>query len=320
MSHGELVDLHHHVIPPVLAETIARHTPIGTGGTSGLTMPPWSSDSALGFLDDAQISLAVASTGFGVHYGDDAEAVKVARECNDLIAGLVRDHPDRFGGFAVLPLPLVDASIAELDRALGELALDGVMLLTNYGGGYLGDPRFTPVFDALESHATTVFVHPTASPDAASHTLGVPDFLIDYVADTTRAVTRLHYSNTFVRTPSVRYVFSHAGGTIPYLMSRFDLLESVATLPGAQTRPSARDQFRRLYWDTALSFTDPVLHLLRDVVGIDQIVFGSDYPYGADLSRGAADAVLRTADLTETERTAIAHRNAGRLIPRLAQG
>ena len=147
-------------------------------------------------------------------------------------------------------------------------------------------------------------MHPTASPDAASHTLGVPDFLIDYVADTTRAITRLHYSNTFVRTPSVRYVFSHAGGMIPYLASRFDLLESVATLPGADSRPSARDQFRRLYWDTALSFTDPVLHLLRDVVGIGQIVFGSDYPYAADLSRGVADAVLRTAALTDTERAA----------------
>jgi 6-methylsalicylate decarboxylase len=76
----------------------------------------------------------------------------------------------------------------------------------------------------MERRAAVVFVHPTSSPDAAARTLGLPDSLIDFTADTTRAVAQLHYGNTFVRTPNVKYIFSHAGGTIPYLATRFSYL------------------------------------------------------------------------------------------------
>ncbi|MFI2753975.1 amidohydrolase family protein [Cellulomonas sp. P22] len=147
--------------------------------------------------------------------------------------------------------------------------------------------------------------------------LRVADAWTHVVVDTTRAVTRLHYSNTFARTPAVRYVLSHAGGTIPYLAQRFDQLDSLAVVPGAEERGSAREQLRRLYWDTALAFEQPVLDLLRDVIGLDHVVFGSDRPYALAQSEAGAVAI-RTADhLTADERAAISWRNAQHLLPRL---
>lgn len=282
MEHAGLIDLHHHVVPPALAETLAQF--VGTGGTSGLSMPPWSREGMVSFMDDYGVALAVTSTGFGV-----------------------------------LPLPSVDAALSEIDRIHDELGLDGVMLSTNYAGVYLGDPAFDRVFDAFQARGTTVFVHPTESPDAAARTLGVPDFLIDYVADTTRAITRLHYSNTFARTPDVKYVFSHAGGTIPYIVQRFDLLDSLPAVPGAEERGTAREQFRRLYWDTAIAFQNPVLGLARDVIGLDRLVFGSDSPYAPGQSEAGATAIGGADYLTADERAAIGWRNAQDLLPRLAR-
>lgn len=317
MDHTGLIDLHHHVVPPALAETLAGL--VGAGGTSGLHLPAWSREGMVSFMDDNDVAVAVASTGFGVHFGDDQRAADLARRCNDFIAELVRERPDRFGGFGVLPLPSVDAALAEIDRIHDDLGLDGVMLSTNYAGVYLGDPALDRVFEALQARGTTVFVHPTASPDAAARTLGVPDFLIDYVADTTRAVTRLHYSNTFVRTPDVKYVLSHAGGTIPYIVQRFDLLDSLHAVPGADERGTAREQFRRLYWDTAIAFQQPVLDLARDVIGLDHVVFGSDTPYAPGQSEAGAAAIGGADYLTADERAAVGWRNAHRLLPRLTR-
>lgn len=308
-----LIDLHHHVIPPALAEALAATSTAG----SEVQVPSWSREDMTSFMDENRIGVAVASTGLGVHFGDDARAVALARRCNDDVAELVKDRPDRFGGFGVLPLPSIDDAITELDRIYDELHLDGVMLSTNYGGTYLGDPRLDRLFDALERRSAVVFVHPTESPDPAAHTLGVPDFLIDYPADSTRAITRLHYSNTFARTPSVRYVFSHAGGTVPYLMQRFDVLDSLSLVSGGEERGTAREQFAQLYWDTAFAFQDPVLTMARDVVGLSQVVFGSDHPYPA--SRGAASAIEQSTALTDAEREAVGWANALRLLPRLAQ-
>src|SRR5580693_2243973 len=142
----------------------------------------------------------------GVHTGEDAAARLLARRRNELAAELIRDRPDRFGGFACLPLPDVDGALAELAYALDDLQLDGVLLVSNARGVYLGDsqftPQFTPLFDELQRRAAVVFVHPNPSPDPSARALGLPDTLIDFTADTTRAIAQLHYSSTFARTPT----------------------------------------------------------------------------------------------------------------------
>ena len=311
------IDVHHHILPDFFwRETNEQHGPVG-----GFAPPPWSSTDMLGFMDDAGIDIAVTSISTpGVHTGDDARARSLARLCNELSASLVQDRPDRFGGFACLPLPDVDGALAELSYALDTLKLDGVVLFSNARGIYLGDERFAPVFEELERRRAVVFVHPTASPDPASHALGLPDSLIDFVADTARAIAHLHYSNTFARTPNVSYIFSHAGGTIPYLATRFSIVDKMGLIPGAEERGSAADTFRRLYWDTALSWGDPVLETLRSVVGIDHVVYGSDYPYlRRDLAVESRAHLASTPVLTEVERDAVLGGTALTLMPRLLE-
>jgi aminocarboxymuconate-semialdehyde decarboxylase len=310
------VDVHHHILPDFFwRETNEQHGPVG-----GFAPPPWSKESALSFMDDAGIDVAVTSISTpGVHTGNDARARSLARRCNELAAGLVHARPERFGAFACLPLPDVDGALAELSYALDALKLDGVVLFSNARGVYLGDERFDAVFEELERRRAVVFVHPTASPDPAAHGLGLPDNLIDFVADTSRAIAHLHYSNTFARTPNVKYIFAHAGGTIPYLASRFAVVDEMGLIDDGGKRGTAADTFRRLYWDTALSWRDPVLQLLRSVVGMDRVLFGTDFPYlRRDLAIGSREQLLRNAALSDAERAAVLGETALKLFPRMA--
>jgi aminocarboxymuconate-semialdehyde decarboxylase len=310
------VDIHHHVLPDFFWQaTNEADSPVG-----GIAPPPWSRASALSFLDDASIDVAVTSISTpGVHTGDDAAARVLARRCNEFSAEMIRDRPDRFGGFACLPLPDVDGALGELAYALDDLELDGIVLFSNNRGTYLGDPRFTPLFDELQRRRAVVFVHPNPSPDPSGHSLGLPDSLIDFPVDTTRAIARLHYSNTFARTPDVKYVFSHAGGTVPYLAGRFGIVDEMKVVPGAEERESAAETFRRLYWDTALSWGKPVLRMLREVAGIHHVVFGSDYPYlRRDLAVACRQHIETNTELTVSERTAVLGGTATELLPRLA--
>jgi 6-methylsalicylate decarboxylase len=254
----------------------------------------------------------------GVHMGDDAAARALARRCNDLAAELARTRPDRFGLFACLPLPDVDGALEELAYAFDVLHADGILLFSNSRGVYIGDPRFTPLFDELERRRAAVFVHPTASPDPSAHELGLPDTLIDFTADTTRAVAQLHYRNVFLRTPNVKYIFSHAGGTTPYLASRFGIVDEMNIIPGGAERGTAVEMFRRLYWDTALSWRDPMLRMLRSIVGIDHVLFGSDFPYlRRDMATRCAREIANSPELSKAEREAVLGGNALTLFPRL---
>jgi predicted TIM-barrel fold metal-dependent hydrolase len=310
-----VIDMHHHILP----DFFWRETNEGANPVGGIAPPPWDQAGALSFMDDAGIDVAVTSISApGVHVGDDARARYLARRCNELAADMVQGRPDRFGGFAALPLPDVDGALNELAYSLDVLKLDGVVLFSNANGVYLGDKRFEPVFEELERRSAVVFVHPTTSPDPAAHHLGLPDSLIDFTADTTRAVAQMLYSNRFARTPSVKYIFSHAGGVIPYLAGRFAIVDEMNVIPGGENRTTAAATLRRLHYDTALSFTPPVLNMLRDVVGLTQVLFGTDYPYlRRDMAVRCADHMRQTIALSESERQAVLHGNAQRLFTRL---
>ena len=310
------VDLHQHVIPDFYWEASNEDG----NAAGGITPPRWSLDGAIAYLDEARIDVAVPSISTpGVHFGDDAAARRLARRVNEYLADIKRDRPDRFGAFAVLPLPDIEGSLAQIAYAFDVLGLDGVSIFTNAGGSYLGDSRFDPLFAELQRRAAVVFVHPTASPDPIAHTLGLPDTLLDYPVDTSRAIAKLHYSNTFARTPDVKYVFVHAGGTIPYLAGRFAIVDEMDVIPGAQERGAFADTLPRLHWDTASAFSDPVLHMLRSVTGLGNVVFGTDYPYPRDaISIGGLRQLESTAELDLGERRELLGGSAARLIPRLA--
>jgi predicted TIM-barrel fold metal-dependent hydrolase len=276
-------------------------------------------------MDDAGIDFAVVSLSTpDVHMGDNAKARELARHCNEFSAELVRSRPDRFGGFACLPLPDVDPSLEELSYALDVLGLDGFVLFTNSNGVYLGDPVLEPIFKNLRRRKTVVYVHPNPSPDAVAHSLGLPDNVLDFPTDTNRAVAQMHYANRFARTPNVKYIFSHAGGSIPYLAARFAIIDEMGFIPGGEQRGAAADMFRRIYWDTALAASDPVLHILRDVAGINQVLHGTDFPYlRRDLAIKSKQRILQSSELNDLEKCAILGGNASRLfsaIPSAAKG
>jgi len=311
------IDVHHHILPDFFwQETNDAHNPVG-----GIAPPPWDASLMVSFMDEAGIDVAVTSISTpGVHVGDDTRARSLARRCNELSAELMQARPTRLGGFAALPLPDVDGALEELAYALDELKLDGVVLFSNANGVYLGDSRFEPVFAELDRRGAVVFVHPTASPDPSAHSLGLPDTLIDFTADTTRAVAQMHYSNRFARTPHVRYIFSHAGGTVPYLAGRWAIIDEMNVIPGADERGTAADTLRRLYWDTAASYRAPVLRMLRDIVGLDQVLFGTDFPYlRRDLAVSCVQMLKETAELSAEERTGVMSGNALKLLPRFAK-
>lgn len=310
------IDVHHHILPDVFwRATNDEHDPVG-----GIKPAPWSKESALSYMDDAGTDIAIISISTpGVHMGDDAAAGDLARHVNELSAELIQDRPDRFGGYAALPLPDVEGALRALEYGLDVLKLDGVVLFSEVRGIYLGDARFRPLFDELERRSAVVFVHPNASPDPVAHSLGLPDALIDFTADTTRAVAQMHYLNTFARTPSVKYIFPHADGTIPYLATRFAIIDKMNVIPGGEERGTAADTLRRLYWDTASAWRPPVLRTLRSESGIGQVLFGSDYPYlRRDLAVACRHEVETSPELDSQESRAVLADNALKLFPRLA--
>ena len=242
----------HHVHVGAAAEGV-----IGVAADEGIVAGP--SDQGVRVVAAAQYVVSVAAdhrldvavpsiSTPGVHFGDDAAARTLARRVNHYLADVKRDRPDRFGAFAALPPPDVEGSLDEIAYAFDVLELDGVSMFTNAGGSYLGDSQFDPIFTELQRRAAVVFVHPTASPDPIAHTLGLPDSLLDYPVDTSRAIAKLHYSNTFARTPDVKYVFAHAGGTIPFVAARFAIVDEMNVIPGAPERGAFADALPRLYW------------------------------------------------------------------------
>jgi 6-methylsalicylate decarboxylase len=163
---------------------------------------------------------------------------------------------------------------------------------------------------------TVVYVHPNPSPDAVAHSLGLPDNLLDFPTGTNRAVAQMHYTNRFARTPNVKYIFSHAGGSIPYLAARFAIVDEMGFIAAGEQRGAAADMFRRIYWDTALAVSNPILRMLRDVAGLNQVLYGTDFPYlRRDLAINSKQRILRSSELIDLERRAILGGNASRLFP-----
>ncbi len=317
MPTADKVDVHQHVLPLSYVEAL-NASGISTAG--GIPVPDWSPGAAIEMMDRQDIRTGMLSVSSpGVHFGDDHQARSLARACNEYSARLVGDHPECFGGFAILPMPDVTGSLTEMAYALDTLALDGVVLMTSHGDGrYLGDASLDPVLEELDRRSAVVFVHPTLPPNPSS-SITIPGFATEFVFDTSRAIANLVWTGAAERFGNIRFIFAHAGGTAPYLAWRWALLDT-----SPQMRERAPHGFlhylRRFYYDTALSGSEYALSALTKLVGADRILYGSDYPFapervGAAAARGIADFV----GFSSEDRAAIGSGNATRLFPRLAE-
>ena len=314
---GHRIDVHHHILPPEYVATVgeARIGPLILAGRT----PEWTPRMSVEAMDRNGIATAITSISApGLWFGDHQETRHLSRVCNEYAATIQRDHPGRFGVFASLPLPDIDASLAEIEHALDVLGADGIGLLTSYGDRYPGDAAFAPVFDELDRRGAVVYFHPTNA--ACSQCLPeIPAATLDFPFDTTRAIVSLLFSGTFTRCPNIRFIFSHAGGTAPYLAER---IARLGARPGFKEKVpnGVIAELERLYYDTALSANWQAFRSLFELVTPDKVLFGSDYPFAPEATMAGSIKALREMGLEPEVLRGIERNHALKLFPHLGAG
>lgn len=314
-----LVDVHAHFV----TESYVRQArAAGHERPDGMpAWPAWSARAHLELMDRSGIDTAVLSVSSpGVSFGAPAAARALAREVNEDGAGIVRDHPGRFGLFASLPLPDVDGALAEIAYAFDQLHADGVVLETHSHGVYLGDPRLEPVFAELNRRRAVVFVHPT-SPVCWEHSaLGRPRPMVEFVFDTARSVTDLLFAGTLERHPDLKVIVPHCGGALPVLADRINGFMRLFP-PGEAEAPDAVAQLRRLYYDTAGPAFPRQVPALLGLADPDRLLYGSDYCWTPAEAAEAHAASFDTAPAPApgTSWRSLTTANARTLFPRLAR-
>jgi predicted TIM-barrel fold metal-dependent hydrolase len=298
---------HHHTPPPYLAALTARNI-LGP-------VREWTPEKSLADMDKAGVATALTSiTTPALRFLDDPGARKLARECNEYSAKLAADSKGRFGTFAAMPMPYVEATLQEIAYALDTLKADGIGLLTSYGDKWLGDPAFAPVMDELNRRKAVVYTHPTTANCCGNLIPDVPDAIVEWGTDTTRTIASLVFSGTASRLRDVKFIFSHGGGTLPFLTERFVRLPQANKNVAARLPNGVEAELKRFYYDTAQAAHPYALASLTKLIPVSQIVFGTDYPYrtAADHVKGLTDYGFSAGDLMAIDRD-----NALRLLPQL---
>jgi predicted TIM-barrel fold metal-dependent hydrolase len=297
------IDVHHHVVPPEFADD-----------SMPIKVPDI--DAQLRSMDSWHIQAAITSLTPRVVLKNLHRLREVARASNEFQARMLRDHPARFGAFALLPLPDVDGALEEIAYALDVLRLDGVGLFSSVNDTYLGDPLYEPVVDELNRRHAVVFIHPTHC-EAPDHTrLHAPPFVVEYVFDTTRAIVNLIYTGTLRRCPNVRFIIAHGGGTVPFLAQRISMLEGHRHAKGVT---DVIPTLRSLYYETASTTSSFALRSLQELADPTHILWGSDLPfvYGERLQE-EVDHWEAYDGFDATARRNVEQLNALKLFPRFA--
>jgi 6-methylsalicylate decarboxylase len=306
------VDIHHHILPPAYLQALGER--IGHQGLFG-SPPTWTPQISLEVMDRNGIDCAIVSISApGVWFGDAQESDRLAQDCNDYGARMKADFPTRFGFFATLPLPDVEAALLEIERAFGILRADGVVLMTNYGGIYPGDIALRPVFEELDRRRAVVFFHPMAA-TYANPLPHIPAPSLEFPFETTRAITSLLYGGTLARCRAARFVFAHAGGAVPFLALRIARLTARSEF-AACVPEGVLAELRRLHFDTALAANEFAFGPLLRLTSASNVMFGSDFPHAGEETLAATLRGLEGLELTEIQRADIKGRNAHRLCLR----
>lgn len=314
------IDVHAHFLPPSYREALR-----GAGLTlldGGMPVPDWTPEAAIGLMDELGISGAMLSVSspFAVTVaGEGASAL--CRSVNDYAAAIKTKYPTRFGALAMLPVPFVDESLAEIARALDTLGLDGISLPTNAAGLYLGSEQTAPILDALDERGATVFVHPTSPCCFEAFGLQLPAPMIEFPFDSTRTIVSLLYSRALERRKRIRFIFTHGGGTVSLLAARITRIGGTPLI-GDRALPisDAVEWLARWHYDTASVSTPAQLASLREIAPMSQVLYGTDYPFSPAFGVRMAAAEFAKLPLSEAERADVLQHNAARLFPAFARG
>jgi predicted TIM-barrel fold metal-dependent hydrolase len=270
------VDVHSHFLPESYRTALAEN---GHSSPDGFPpqIPEWSAEEHVAVMDRLGIAMSLLSISSpGVHLGDASATADRAREVNEAGRRAVVDHPGRFGLFASLPLPDVDAAMAEIAYNCEHLDVSGFVLLTNIGGTYLGDQAFEPVFDELDRRGARLFIHPT-SPACWEHTsLGRPRPMLEFFFDTTRTVVDLVLNGTVAHHPGIEFIIPHAGATLAMVADRISVFSRLLDVD--PTIDVFRD-LARLHFDLAGFPLPRQLDALLTITSLEHLHYGSDYPF-----------------------------------------
>jgi aminocarboxymuconate-semialdehyde decarboxylase len=291
------IDVHTHYYPSTYFDTIRTEggqfgfVEDPSGATSaiiefkgsrffGITPPMTNPDLRIEQMDRVGVSTQVLSLSTpNVNFLEGARQVPLAQAVNDDYAALAAKYPGRFKGFASVPLDAGnDAAITEATRAITELKLQGVVLLSNMRGMYYDNPKFRSFFEAANDMDLCIFMHPMlpeASEPFRDYVLGP---IIGFPFDTTLSVARLAYSGMLKDFPRIKWIFGHLGGASPYLFERMDngWRDMAACREHIDELPSV--YLKRCYYDT-VTFSPHTLRMVRDQVGADHLLMGSDFPH-----------------------------------------
>jgi 6-methylsalicylate decarboxylase len=306
------VDVHHHFFPPGYLDKMSEVV----GNKPSPLMTGWSAAQVLEHMDKTGVETAIASMSpWGPHFKDAAQASTLARLCNDYAAQMMRDHPGRFGLFAAMPMPDVDATLKEIAYAFDTLKADGIGLMTSYGDKWPGDPAFAPVFEELNRRKAVVYFHPNTPQCCGSLVPDSTPAMLEWPYDTGRTVVSLLLGGALAKYRNIAWIFSHAGGPVPALAGRIVNMTRTRKDLATIAPDGVMNELTRLNYDTANAAFPATMAGLLKFVPVSQVLFGSDYPYYT-LEENTAN--LAQIPLTEAERQAINRGNAGRLMPRFA--
>ncbi len=307
MTHGK-IDTHQHYFPKAYVDAVGLDTLAAQ--MPNKKAPEWSPERAISMMDANGIAEGILSVSSGPAIPD---ARTLLRKCNDTGADLRQRHPGRFGLFASLPLPDIDASLKEAVYCLDTLKVDGFIIFTSYDGLYLGDAHFAPLLEELDRRGAVAFIHPNDPAYAVPNI--APASVLEFPFETTRTATSLIISGAMRRYQNMRFILSHAGGTLPYLVPRISL--SISMMPGVAEQvgdvPSA---FRAFYYDTALSAGVSSMAALAQIASPDHILFGTDFPMAPLTAITHFGSELERLEIEGFDRARVYRANAARLLGR----
>ncbi|HEV2201016.1 MAG TPA: amidohydrolase family protein [Bryobacteraceae bacterium] len=298
------IDTHSHFTVPAMRPHVAE-----AGQT---TLLDWTPQKSIDQMDQGGIATSVLSVGDpGVWYGDDNAARKLARECNDFAAKMIADYPGRFALFTTLPLPDVEGALHEVEYGMDKLHAVGIGILSSYQGRYLGNPLFTPLMEELNRRKAVVYCHPLCAACAAQPALlDGQQRGVEFVFDTTRTILSLLANGTVAKFPDIKFIWSHGGGTVPFITSRLN--------GSAQKLPKGlMYELQKFYYDTAQAFNPYTLPSFKKMVPVSHILFGTDYPLGGGSGALVAKGLIENGGFSEAELRAIDRDNAMALLPAL---
>ncbi|HTW85555.1 MAG TPA: amidohydrolase family protein [Candidatus Sulfotelmatobacter sp.] len=306
------LDVHHHFAPPPYVEEMERrNVPLQP------VLRNWTVDRSLADMARGGVTSAVLSiTAPGFFFGDASAAGALVRTCNEAGAALTRSHPGVLGLFAAVPMPDVEGTLAEIAYALDALHADGIALFTSYGRRWLGDASFAPVLAELDRRGVVAFVHPIGNACCTGLVPGVPDSVVEYGTDTSRTIASLLFGGAAARYRRIRFIFCHAGGSMPFMIERFAMLGASPAMHGALPF-GAQHELVRFFYDTAQSSNLGAMSSLRQLVPPAQILFGTDYPFR---SAGEYVGALERCGFDAAALAQIGRGNAERLMPSLRAG